>query len=59
MASEPLPELALASLRADLEDSALPFRVDTVRHADLPDRLRALVERAAEPLTSACIAPEK
>ena len=59
MTSEPLPELALASLRADLEDSALPFRVDIVRHADLPDRLRALVEHAAEPLTPASIGPEK
>ena len=59
MTSGPLPELALASLRADLDDSALPFRVDIVRHADLPDRLRALVEHAAEPLAPASIGPEK
>ena len=33
-------DLALAHLRADLEESALPWRVDLSRQQDLPDALR-------------------
>ncbi len=36
MGDAPLPELALAHLRADFEDSDLPFRVDVVEQRDLP-----------------------
>ncbi|MDO8252366.1 MAG: nucleotidyltransferase domain-containing protein [Rhodoferax sp.] len=36
---------ALAHLRADLEDSALPWRVDLSDANDLPTPLRELVER--------------
>ncbi len=36
---------ALAHLRADLEDSALPWRVDLSDASDLPTPLRELVER--------------
>lgn len=37
MGSAPTPDLMLASLRADSEDSNLPFRVDLVEERDLPD----------------------
>jgi predicted nucleotidyltransferase len=36
MGEEPVPELVLANLRADLEDSDLPFRVDLLELRDLP-----------------------
>lgn len=36
MGPEALPDLALAHLRADLEDSDLPFRVDLLEARDLP-----------------------
>lgn len=36
MGSEPLPDLVLATLRGDLEDSDLPFRVDLIEARDLP-----------------------
>ena len=36
MGAEPIPDLTLASLRADLEDSDLPFRVDVLHERDLP-----------------------
>lgn len=36
-------DLALAELRADLEESSLPWRVDIVTLDDLPDDLRQLV----------------
>ena len=42
---EPTDDLALAHLRADLEDSALPWRVDLTDARDLPDSLRDLVLR--------------
>lgn len=42
---EPADDLALAHLRADLEDSALPWRVDLTDARDLPDSLRDLVLR--------------
>ena len=42
---EPDDAPALAHLRADLEDSALPWRVDLTDARDLPDALRALVHQ--------------
>jgi uncharacterized protein len=36
MGDAPLPELTLAHLRADFEESDLPFRVDVVEQRDLP-----------------------
>jgi predicted nucleotidyltransferase len=36
MGSVPIPDLTLASLRADFEDSDLPFRVDVLEERDLP-----------------------
>ena len=51
-------DLALAELRADLEDSALPWRVDVSLAQDLPVSLRQMVlqhgvglQRAAEHAT--------
>lgn len=51
-------DLALAELRADLEDSALPWRVDVSLAQDLPVSLRQMVlqhgvglQRTAEPAT--------
>jgi predicted nucleotidyltransferase len=41
----PSDEIALAHLRADLEESALPWSVDLSQAEDLPPTLRALVER--------------
>jgi uncharacterized protein len=42
---EPADARALAHLRADLDDSALPWRVDLTDARDLPDALRTLVEQ--------------
>jgi hypothetical protein len=39
----PADALALAHLRADLEESALPWRVDISDASDLPSALQALV----------------
>jgi uncharacterized protein len=36
MGAAPVPELTLAHLRADFEDSDLPFRVDVMEQRDLP-----------------------
>lgn len=36
MGDDPIPAAAAAELRADLEDSDLPFRVDVVEWRDLP-----------------------
>jgi type I restriction enzyme S subunit len=36
MGDAPLPALTLAHLRADFEDSDLPFRVDVLEARDLP-----------------------
>lgn len=51
-------DLTLAELRADLEDSALPWRVDVSLAQDLPVSLREMVlqhgvglQRSAEPAT--------
>ena len=38
-------DIALAHLRADLEESSLPWRVDLSDASDLPTPLRELVER--------------
>jgi len=52
MGSEPIPDLALASLRADFEDSDLPFRVDVIEERDLPLASRASrVEQPRQSLT--------
>jgi predicted nucleotidyltransferase len=48
---QPADDLALAHLRADFEDSALPWRVDLSDAQDLPDALRDLVLRHGIPLT--------
>lgn len=42
---EPVDDKALANLRSDLEESALPWRVDISLATDLPATLRAQVER--------------
>ncbi|MFZ2393932.1 MAG: nucleotidyltransferase domain-containing protein [Rhodoferax sp.] len=41
----PADDTALANLRADLEESALPWRVDISDANDLPTALRAQIER--------------
>lgn len=52
MGSEPIPDLALASLRADFEDSDLPFRVDVIEERDLPPASRtSRVEQPRQSLT--------
>jgi len=47
MGGEPLPDLVLATLRADFEDSELPFRVDLLE-ADLPAAGAALFNDRSE-----------
>ena len=41
----PSDDLALAHLRADLEESRLPWRVDLSNAQDLPDALQEMVRR--------------
>lgn len=41
MGDDPLPVLALAELRDDLDDSDLPFRVDVLEWRDLPAAWRS------------------
>lgn len=41
----PTDDMALANLRADLEESPLPWRVDVSQANDLPQSLRELIER--------------
>lgn len=41
----PTDDIALANLRADLEESSLPWRVDVSLAQDLPASLRQLIER--------------
>ena len=48
---QPADDLALAHLRADFEDSALPWRVDLCDARDLPGSLRDLVLRQGISLT--------
>jgi predicted nucleotidyltransferase len=50
MGAEPLPALTLARLRADFEDSDLPFRVDVLEERDLPDAWSGSFTRDSEPL---------
>lgn len=47
---QPSDDLALAHLRADFEDSALPWRVDLSDARDWPSPLRDLVLRLGIPL---------
>ena len=47
----PIPALVLAELRADFEESDLPFRVDLVRWADLPPTLQQHIRTHAIPIT--------
>jgi hypothetical protein len=46
----PAPALALANLRADLEDSDLPWRVDLCVWDDLPAWLQTLIAQHGCPL---------
>lgn len=50
MTDAPLGAVTLAELRADLDESDLPFRVDVVEWWDLPAGLRQEVERRSEPV---------
>ncbi len=50
MGAEPLPALTLASLRADFEDSDLPFRVDVLEERDLPDAWMSAGNGHTEPV---------
>jgi predicted nucleotidyltransferase len=50
MGLEPIPDLALARLRADFEDSDLPFRVDVIEERDLPAASASALLEQAEPL---------
>jgi len=48
LSERPLPAITLAELRADLEESDLPFRVDVVEWTDLPEGLRAEIRAHSE-----------
>lgn len=50
MGEEPIPDLVLAELHADLEDSDLPFRVDVVLWPDTPPSLRAAITTTSTPI---------
>lgn len=50
MGSAPIPDLTLANLRADLEDSDLPFRVGVVEEGDLPSTWASNFAECSEPL---------
>ena len=52
MGAEPLPALALARLRADFEDSDLPFRVDVLEVRDLPDAWMSAGKEHTEPFSA-------
>ncbi len=45
MGEEPIPDLVQAELRADFEESDLPFRVDLLAWRDAPPGLRDVIER--------------
>lgn len=47
VAGAPVPALALAELRADFEESDLPFKVDVVEWRDLPGSLRDEITNTA------------
>lgn len=51
MGAEPLPGLTLARLRADCEDSDLPFRIDVLEERDLPKAGRTAFMEQTEPVT--------
>lgn len=50
MGEESIPDLVLAELHADLDDSDLPFRVDIVLWPDVPPSLRESIARASAPI---------
>lgn len=50
MGDEDIPDRVLAELRADLDDSDLPFRVDVVLWADAPAALREAISKASSPI---------
>ncbi len=51
-------DLTLAELRADLDDSDLPWRVDLTRFVDLPAALQLAVQaRGCELLADAVVSP--
>ena len=53
MTDQPLPDITLSDLRADLEESDLPFRVDVVEWAELPAGLRAEIDVRSEVIREA------
>lgn len=53
----PVPALTLARLRADLEDSDLPFRVDLLEARDLPAAWGATALRDAVALSGPATTP--
>lgn len=50
LGEEPLPALVLAQLRADFEDSDLPFQVDLVSWADLPPSMQQHILQHSQPI---------
>jgi uncharacterized protein len=50
MGDLPIPASAVAELRADLEDSDLPFRVDVVEWRDLPEYWRPEIAARSRPI---------
>jgi predicted nucleotidyltransferase len=52
MGSDPVSDLRLATLRAELEDSDLPFRVDLLEERDLPDAWASSFKAHSEPLSA-------
>lgn len=47
MGDAPIDDLSLAELRADLDDSDLPFRIDVVLWPNAPPHLREAIGRAS------------
>lgn len=47
MGDAPIDDLSLAELRADLDDSDLPFRIDVVPWSKAPPHLREAIGRAS------------
>ena len=52
MGTDPVSDLRLATLRAELEDSDLPFRVDLLEERDLPDAWASSFKEHSEPLSA-------
>jgi hypothetical protein len=46
----PITDLERFELSADLDDSDLPFRVDVVVWQELPEPMRAAIERDSAPV---------